>query len=256
MGVIMLLGAGLACSLPSASITPTPPVAVPESPTQPPDDHTPLPGVTANQSNPTTPTIPPATATLSPRPVVTEQSSTSSEDTRDGITLITTTNTTRYFVYGATADEIDAEMRTVGPTDPIGGYHWFALTEPLFDWRYDCVCGEGECIAESLRVLLTVNYSFPRWQPTGPADELLRGQWTAFESALIGHEQGHGKLASDCAWQLGEAFASLPPAPTCADLDQAVLAASNPVFVACREAQVQYEIETNHGAAQGVIWPP
>jgi predicted secreted Zn-dependent protease len=255
LSVIILLGAGLACNLPSSS-TPTPPMTVPEPTTRPPDDQTPFPDVTANQPNPATPTLTPATVTPSPRPVVTEQSSVSSQDTRDGITLITTTNTTRYFIYGATADEIDTEMRTIGPTDPLGGYHWFALTEPLFDWRYDCICGGGGCTVESLRMLLTVNYSFPRWQLTEPADELLRSQWAAFESALIGHEQGHGALAADCAWHLGEAFTGLPPAPTCAELDQAVLAASNPVFAACREAQVQYETETNHGATQGVIWPP
>ncbi len=252
-GLIMLLGSGLACTLPAESTVPTTPT---NSPTPPSDDHTPVPDFTTNQPDPATPTIPPPTVTPSPRPVVTEQASNYNEESRDGVTLITTTNTTRYYIYGSTAEEIDTEMRTVGPTDPAGGYHWFALTEPLFDWRYDCVCGEGGCAAESLRMLLTVNYSFPRWQAADPIDEVLRGQWAAFESALIGHERGHGSLAADCAWKLGEAFINLSPSPTCPELDQAVHAASSPVFAACREAQVLYETETNHGASQGVIWPP
>jgi predicted secreted Zn-dependent protease len=192
------------------------------------------------------------TATPPPRTTYT----TTSQETRGAVTLVAVVHTTRYEIGGATAAEIDTAMRTWGPVDPLGGYHWFALTEPLFDWRYSCPCGEGGCVTGPVTVYLTVSYTFPRWAASSGADPALAAQWTAFEAALIEHEHGHGALAAECAWSLGEAFAALPPAVTCAALDAAVLSASQDVFATCREAQRRYEDQTDHGRTQGVIWPP
>ena len=173
------------------------------------------------------------------------------------MTLRTTTTTIHYFISGTTSEELDAQMRSLGPVDALGGYHWFALTEPLFDWRYDCPCADQSCLPGPVTALLTIRMTLPRWIiPPGMESDPLAGQWAAFESALAVHEGGHADLAVACAWQLGEAIAALPPAGSCAEIDAAVGPATDPVFAACREAQRAYENETNHGQSQGVIWPP
>ena len=206
------------------------------------------------------PSLPPPSPTPSPLPTATPPARTTTaftlQETRGAVTLVTTIRTTRYEIGGATAAEMDTAMRTQGPVDPLGGYHWFALTEPLFDWRYTCPCGEGGCVTGPVTIYLTVSYTFPRWVAPAGADPTLTAQWAAFESALTEHERGHGALAVECAWALGEAFVALPPSDTCYALDAAVLSASEGVFAACRESQRRYEDETDHGRTQGVIWPP
>jgi predicted secreted Zn-dependent protease len=202
---------------------------------------------------------PTATALLSPSPTATlgtSFASTVRRETQGTVTLVTTTNITRYHINGATAESIDTQMRTLGPVDPLGGYHWFALTQPLFDWRYPCPCAAGGCTTGQVTIFLTLDYTLPLWQEPEGASDILRAQWVAFESALTQHERGHGAQATECAWELGRTFAALPPASTCPALDQAVLAASQDVFATCRDAQRQYETETDHGRTQGVIWPP
>jgi predicted secreted Zn-dependent protease len=210
---------------------------------------------TPSPSATTTPS-PTLTATVSPAPTYEFMGSSVTEETRGAVTLVLITNLVNYEITGETADEIDAQMRARGPNDPLAGFGWYALTEPLFDWQCHCSCTETGCVTGPVRVLLTLTYTFPRWLPPAGADEALRLRWATFEAALLEHERGHGALAIECAWQLGEAFAALPPVASCAELDRAVLAASQPVFAACRDAQSQYETETGHGQTQGVIWPP
>ena len=231
----------------------------------------PTPTQAANQPSPTPTAAPlslpsptpaaPLTATPSPLPSLTETlgatfSSTERSERRGSVTLVTTTNITRYHINAPTAAGIDEQMRTLGPTDPLGGYHWYALTEPLFDWRYPCPCESTGCTTGPVTIYLTLRYTLPLWLAPDSADATLQAQWTAFEAALTLHEHGHGDRATECAWALGEAFVKLPPVPACTDVDQAVSAASHDVFAICREAQRQYETETDHGRSQGVIWPP
>ncbi len=207
-----------------------------------------------------TPTLAPTlTVTPTPLPTATPTPLTSElgwRETRGAVTLVTTTRLTEYFIHGLTGAALDAEMRTVGPTDAAAGLHWYALTEPRFGWDRECACAEQGCTASSVTLYLSLDYSVPLWLAPEDAAPDLVAAWQAFRAALVAHEQGHGELAAACAWSLGETFASLPPAATCDELDAAIRAASEPVFAACRAEQRGFENATNHGLTQGVLWPP
>ncbi len=200
------------------------------------------------------PTLTPTPApSATPTPLFTESTR---RETRGSVTLITTTRQTEYFIHGLTGEELDREMRTVGPTDASAGLHWHALTEPHFNWDRTCTCTDAGCTAREVTMYLTVDYWLPLWvAPDEAADDLV-WSWQAFREALAEHEYGHGNLAAACAWSLGETFVALPPAPNCDALDAAMLSAAQPVFAACRAEQRGYENATNHGRTQGVLWPP
>jgi predicted secreted Zn-dependent protease len=253
---LLVLGASLAaCNLAAHLRTPGPPTptGASTSPLSPAATGAPLPTAITEEVEPTT--APPSSPTPTEEPGTTFSSAERSE-TRGAVTLVTVMNTTHYHINGGSADEIDRQMRTLGPTDPLGGYHWYALTEPLFDWRYPCPCNAGGCTTGPVTMYLTLDYTLPLWLAPDGAGETLRAQWAAFEAALTLHEHGHGERAAECSWRLGETFARLPPAPTCTDVDQAVLTASREIFAGCRDTQGQYETETDHGRTQGVSWPP
>lgn len=212
------------------------------------------PPLTATPTPSPTPTSTPTPLpTLTPTPLASESGW---RDQRGAVTLVTTTRLTEYFIHGMTGEALDSEMRTVGPTDAAAGLHWYALTEPRFGWDRECACTEQGCAASSVTMYLSLDYSVPLWLAPDDADPDLVAAWQAFRAALVAHEYEHGDLAAACAWNLGETFAALPPAPTCGELDAAIQAASQPVFAACRAEQRGFENATNHGLTQGVLWPP
>lgn len=244
----------IACNLPTSSaITPTPsatrtPLALPtEAATT--DTPSLIASATSTMETAT------ETPTLTSAPSVT-RSTTVSEETRGSVTLRATRTTLLYAISGFSEIDLESQMRTLGPTDSLGGFHWYALTEPFFDWQHEAACTEAGCTASHITMLLTVNTTLPRWVTSEGATEELRGKWAAFSGALTGHEEGHATRAADCSWRLGEAFVALPPAPNDEALSQAMRAASNAIFSDCRAAQRSYENETDHGRTQGVIWPP
>ncbi len=249
------LATGLACASSLIPATASPPMA-----TFPPPTATPAPPVAATRppADPATPVV--DSSTSSPSPAVTPTPipviSSTTNETRGAVTLALTVTTRYYPIEGATAAEMDKQMRRLGPIDQLGGYHWFALTVPVFDWRYPCLCEGGNCTTGPPTLYLTLNYAFPRWFPPDGVEGGLVAQWEAFEAALTEHERGHGALATDCAWSLGEAFVALPPQATCSAVGEVVLIASERGFADCREAQRAYENDTDHGRTQGVIWPP
>lgn len=145
-------------------------------------------------------------------------------------------------------------MRIYGPTDAYSSTHWYALTEPTFDWQHEGPCTDQGCTAGQVLIDLTIRYTYPRWVSADNADAGLRDQWTVFSSALVFHEEGHGTLAIGCAWRIGEAFAVLPPAASYADFEWSMYVASEAIFAECRNEQRSYENSTDHGRSQGVIW--
>ncbi len=211
----------------------------------------------AGESTPPSPTLadePAATSTPVPTPVTTF-SSTANRQIFGNVSVLTISNITRYALLGQTALEIDQYMRQFGPPDSAGT-RWFALTDALFNWNDTCICDGGGCVTGPVEVTVTVEYTWPTWEPSSGADPVLEGQWNFFEDALTTHEQGHGDRHSICGQWLGEAFLTLSPQPSCEALDNAMSGASGPVFAECRAAQGAYEAQTNHGQNDGVLWPP
>lgn len=189
-----------------------------------------------------------------PTPVLTSDETTYSTPFEGGVVL-TTAKVTRYTLLGDSAETLNEYMRYFAPLDSYGN-SWLALTDPVFNWGYDCGCGEAGCVTGPLTIYVTLDYTLPTWEPPPGTDATLEYQWNRFERAVINHERGHGDLATECGLWLGEAFAVLPPQASCGAVHGAVSTASQPVFAECRAAQSNYETTTNHGQTDGVVWPP
>lgn len=250
----MLIPGLLACGMISRAAEPTPrPTATAAAmpviavSVLPPTPH---PTATAAIRPTTTPAL---TATL---PAIQATAQGYREETRGPVTLKKYTTTVTYFIGGESPEEIDWQMSLLGPRDALGGYAWYALTEPRFNWEYECACTDQGCRPPTVASVVDIRYTVPHWSEPGMEHDPLTAAWGAFESALVTHERGHGDLAVECGWQIGEAINALLPAATCADFDASVQAAVEPVFQSCRAAQKAYEDQTNHGYTQGVIWPP
>jgi predicted secreted Zn-dependent protease len=159
-----------------------------------------------------------------------------------------------YRVGGITPEAIDADMAQHGPPDSAD-QRWWAITYPLYDWRFPCQCDGGGCVTGPVTIYVNLEYVLPLWYESASAPPALVERWNVFFDALRTHEAGHGEVARACGQRLGEAYLAIPPQPSCDALHAAVTATSGQVFVECRADQAGYEAGTAHGRTQGVIWP-
>lgn len=242
IGLILL--AALACTFPglSAPTVPATPTAI-------------TPPALAVDAIPAEPTVTAApTLPLTPEAYSLPGSSDYREEYTSGgdVTVIEATTIQHYTIIAPDADGVAMVMAAEGPADSVGN-RWWALTEPLFDWRYECQCSDAGCITGPVTVIVSTTIQLPEWEVGAPTPD---AQWSYFYTALRGHEEGHQALAGECGMALGRAMISIPPQTTCEALPAAITAATNPVFADCRAAQITYETETNHGINEGVVWPP
>lgn len=160
-----------------------------------------------------------------------------------------------YRISGFTHDDIYREMQRKGPgTDEIGvrlGLH-------VSQWRWSFRYGEdpgGRCRLREARVLLRSTVVLPDWTNVSTVrPEVARG-WREFVTALRGHEEGHRSRAKAQGVFLWQSLLGLE-ARTCDDLQRLVEATAEQVIEEGREAQLEYDRHTGHGATQGAVWPP
>jgi predicted secreted Zn-dependent protease len=69
------------------------------------------------------------------------------------------------------------------------------------------------------------------------------------------HEQGHRDRAVEAATELTRSVAELPPAGTCTELDREVQKLYRARMEKLLKDQEEYDDMTNHGIAQGAVFP-
>jgi hypothetical protein len=75
----------------------------------------------------------------------------------------------------------------------------------------------------------------------------LVDRWTAFTQSLATHEDGHAVRVIQNAGTVADAIS----AASCANASAAAQSALNSI----QQINDQYDIDTNHGATQGAVWP-
>ncbi len=163
-----------------------------------------------------------------------------------------------YDVTGASAGELREQLDLQRGIEQVDAY-----TDWQIQWRYDYAQGADGCGLESLTVRLDVTLTFPRWTPPGgvsphrpnvPVGE-LQERWRAYLAALETHEQGHEKLATQAADEIAADLSSLPPYPSCAELERAADEVGERILQHYRQQELEYDRETEHGATQGARFP-
>ncbi len=161
---------------------------------------------------------------------------------------------TYYDVSGTTLDELRRDVFTRGPYDKFKGQRFAGWTEWRIQWWFERRsvpqgCAPGKAVTET-----RVTYTLPRWTDADRAPSELNDTWTRFVTALKLHEEGHGRLARELAERIEHAIESMPPEPTCEELEHQVGALANRMILEDEE-QAAYDQETGHGHSQGAAFP-
>jgi predicted secreted Zn-dependent protease len=159
-------------------------------------------------------------------------------------------------MYGYTASQLAGLSRQcplviAGDNEPFVN----AYTSYWIGWQYSYSAqADGQCRIDNPQVLLHIREALPVWQNSAQADAGLRAQWQAYASAVNTHEAGHVKLIQQSANQLLSSLQNLP-SQACGSIKQAVDNLGADYVKQLASANENYDISTQHGAAQGAIVP-
>jgi predicted secreted Zn-dependent protease len=163
-------------------------------------------------------------------------------------------DSTYYDISGDNANAVRAQLVRLGPDRGAGRYS--ALTRWELNWSYQpLIPVPGGCQTGPIVVNLRVTMTYPRWSASGNVEAGLRERWRTYQTALEMHEQGHRDIAIQAANELTARLSELPLQQSCEQLDQVARGVIREVTSQQEAAQREYDRVTNHGVAQGAVFP-
>ncbi len=159
-----------------------------------------------------------------------------------------------YRVRGNTLDELSASIEPQRYRDS-SGMAWDAYTWWEVRWSYPFVERIDSCALGGEQVRVDIRMHLPRWEPPSGADPELASTWTHYITALEAHEEGHAQIALAAACEVRQVLRSLEPQPDCVRMELAADQATQVVIDRYHDLEVQYDLETDHGATEGAVLP-
>jgi predicted secreted Zn-dependent protease len=159
-----------------------------------------------------------------------------------------------YEVCGSCEKDLQCEMNQKG-IKWDDGKKYDSVTTWKVKWDYGYDRAPQTCSADSFRVTVEILFRLPKWTRTGDAPQQLVDKWDSYMKNLVMHENGHRDMAVEAAADLSRSVAELPPAPTCVELDREVQNLCRARLKKLKEEEKEYDAITNHGYAQGAVFP-
>ena len=157
-----------------------------------------------------------------------------------------------YDVTGESVEEIRASLRRdVHPdVDPYLAIHRWTPT-----WAFTYEEDGPSCRIVDVRIDVQSVTIMPRWTAGPDTPAYLRASWQVFIDALDEHERGHQAIAFAAMRAIHKKLVTMR-ALGCGSMSAKANEAARAIFHDYRERNRRYDIETGHGATQGVAWPP
>jgi predicted secreted Zn-dependent protease len=160
----------------------------------------------------------------------------------------------RYEIEGITADQLAAQVKELGPTDPEnqgGSFAGYARTR--FTWDVDESVPLGakreRCMIESVDIYLDVWITLPRWEPPTSAPQALVAEWGRYLERLRFHELGHTEIALRQANEAARATKGL--IGPCGEVHEKADERIARILAREKALQRSYDRSTRHGVTQG-----
>jgi predicted secreted Zn-dependent protease len=163
------------------------------------------------------------------------------------------TDITYYDVHGRTAQELVAQLRTLGPKTLTGAY-WAETHSPIrWTWRTK-PDGGGRCTLQQVQVVIRSEMLMPRWVPPADTEPGLYDAWRQSMAGLQTHEIGHKDISARAAREVLQRLNAV--STFCEGLSTEVKRMTDGIMTKLAFDQAQYDAETRHGLTQGTVFPP
>lgn len=160
----------------------------------------------------------------------------------------------KYRINGRTAQELRLEMNRKGPAG-ADGRRFDAYTAWRVDWNYLWWENPAECRLTKVTTRVRVSFTLPEWHQYDRGSPELQQKWDRYYEALHAHEKGHRDFGLRAARDIEQVIGGIGWRRTCAQLEKDANAAAQTILDHYILLEKQYDIETEHGAATGAVFP-
>ncbi len=164
------------------------------------------------------------------------------EPADEGAQRVVTTITIK--TYRFEAGSLPAMMQalyTLGPKLETGSDPAIAATSYSMEVDWEAAEAPHECRLDRATVRLNITYTYPQWIPTGSPQPALYEEWERFLTYVVAHEEHHGAIALECAYELADQTEALGAFSTCADLQSAINDLIKSAYAACEVRQDAFD---------------
>lgn len=144
-------------------------------------------------------------------------------------------------------------ISTLINSSPIqrNGDGYLGETHTYYKWTIDWLSDSSSCWVNKAQIELHVNFTLPKLKASSPA---VRTIWDEWYPKLLRHEHNHRDIAMYTADKMLSSLSELAPANSCEDL----LKSARDIVSKYEEEEEllhdKYDIETNHGETEGLIF--
>ncbi|MFP3546169.1 DUF922 domain-containing protein [Rhizobium sp. SIMBA_035] len=136
---------------------------------------------------------------------------------------VVATKSYSYFdIRGKTADELDQQLSTRGPTANGSSARHPGATKIRFGGEATYIQHDGRCKVGSAKVTVHTQIILPRWRNRKGATKDLSMIWDALSSDIKRHEERHAEIARTQARAMERGILSLPAQRNCEAMQELV----------------------------------
>lgn len=136
---------------------------------------------------------------------------------------VVATKSYSYFdIRGRTADELDQQLSTRGPTANGSSARHPGATKIRFGGEATYIQHDGRCKVGSAKVTVHTQIILPRWRNRKGATKDLSMIWDALSSDIKRHEERHAEIARTQARAMERGILALPAQRNCEAMQELV----------------------------------
>jgi len=136
--------------------------------------------------------------------------------------VIATRSYSYFTIKGKTADQLDQQLSSNGPTASGSSARHPGATKIRFGGDATYVQAGGRCRVGSAKVTVHTQIILPRWTNRRGASKQLSMIWDALSSDIKRHEERHAEIARNQARIMERQILALPPQSTCERMQELV----------------------------------
>ncbi len=156
-----------------------------------------------------------------------------------------------YYIEGASALVLTAQMDNKGPEGPDGRRHP-ALTKWDVQWRFRHNMLAGACKMEKVSVMVGVTSVRPRWRGEKEGAARLRERWGELVKAVDRNVAFHKQQALEAGRKIEAALNNLEPTGNCEALTIAANEAATAILEEYKAVSRDYNDRTDYGRKDGL----